>query len=182
MSAHAHIARAMPVRPGHIFTVVLGGAVLWCGLLVLAPLLAAAGEPWSAPAVGLYSFFHHICHQAEARSLHVGGEPLAVCARCFALYAAFLLGTLLYPLLRSLDTTEQPPRILLLAAGLPMLLDVLAGVTGLHDVTIASRLITGSIAGFILPFFILPAAIGGIGQILHARHQSTIPFTSERTL
>ena len=181
MLSNPHITPEMPVRPGAVYVAILGGTALWCGLIVLAPLLEAAGEQWSGPAGALYTFFHRICHQLEGRSLHLAGQPLAVCARCSAIYFAFFAGTLLYPLLYPLRTTGQPPRAVLVLAGLPMLLDVLAGLTGFHEATIATRVATGSVAGLILPFFLLPAAIGAVGQIITQRHQSTIPSTSERT-
>jgi hypothetical protein len=71
-------------------------AVGWAGWLAAAPVVAAA-QP-SRPAVWAAAFTYRagavICHQQEARSLHVGGVRMPVCARCFGLYAGAAAGAL----------------------------------------------------------------------------------------
>jgi hypothetical protein len=70
----------------------------WAGWLVAAPLVAAADAPSraSARAAALgYRAGALICHQQDARSLHVGGVRMPVCARCFGLYAGGAAGALI---------------------------------------------------------------------------------------
>src|SRR5215207_10349032 len=71
-------------------------AGLAAGLLALivgAPLLKAGG----LPAGAVYGAFALLCHQIDERSFHLAGFKLAVCARCFGLYAGALAGALAYP-------------------------------------------------------------------------------------
>ncbi len=145
----------------------LVGAMIWCGAILLAPVLAASHNPL---AQVLYEFFRPLCHQIDQRSLHLDGAPLAVCARCSAIYGAFLIGIALYPLLRPLDRPALPGRRWLLAAALPMVLDVAAAFSGLHESTPVTRLITGALLGFALAWFCLPVALDAAagGSLLSA--------------
>jgi hypothetical protein len=61
--------------------VALGVAAGLVALIVAAPLLRAGGMEAAAGAV--YRAFGMVCHQISARSFHVEGFQLAVCARCF---------------------------------------------------------------------------------------------------
>jgi len=81
-------ARALPV---------VAAAAAWAGWLVVAPVLAAAApsRPAAWAAAVTYRAGAVICHQQDARSLHVGGVRMPVCARCFGLYAGGAAGTLL---------------------------------------------------------------------------------------
>lgn len=141
------------------------GVLAWCGAIILAPVLAHRFGPDTAMGEILYTFFRPLCHQMESRSLHVSGEPLAVCARCSAIYFAFLGGTLLYPFLRRIEEPTIPPRMLLLVSALPMIVDAMTGMVGLHVITMESRLMTGAAFGCILPFFILPVLIEGVASL-----------------
>src|SRR5260221_9411438 len=85
-----------PVHRSPFYFAIVAAVFLWCAALVTIPLARAAGV--SAASRG-YDFFSHICHQEDARSLHFAGYPMAVCARCSAIYFAFFLGVLLSPLL-----------------------------------------------------------------------------------
>ena len=152
----------------------LGGAVLWCTAIVLAPLLVATAGPLLPLGEFIYQFFHPICHQIESRSLHFVGGPLAVCSRCAAIYVAFLGGTILYPLIRDLRETTLPPRAFLIAALVPLFVDGIAGGGILYEASMMTRLVSGTIAGGMLPFYVLPAAIEGFGQLLGERMQPLI--------
>lgn len=148
-----------------IYLLVVIGTASWCGAIVLAPLLAASGGILAKFGHGLYQFFHPICHQLEGRTLHLMGCPLAVCSRCGSIYGAFFLGALMYPFLRELRSPALPHRLVLLAAVLPMLLDVTAGMIGLHAVTNETRVLSGALFGIVAPFFLIPAAIDGVGHL-----------------
>jgi uncharacterized membrane protein len=156
-------------RPRITYLVVAAGATIWCAAIVLAPALLTAPEPSRAVGETLYALFRPVCHQLSARSLTISGEPFAVCSRCTAVYFAFLAGTLLYPLFRTISRPVYPPRLLLAAALLPMFLDGIPGILGMHEVTLTTRLLTGTAAGLVLPFFVIPAAIEGVAEIFPSR-------------
>lgn len=67
-----------PVRAAMIL-----GAVLWCALIVAAPMFQLGP---------VYAFFSLVCHQLPERSWHIHGEQLAVCIRCTSIYFGFLAG------------------------------------------------------------------------------------------
>jgi uncharacterized membrane protein len=147
------------ITPSRVYAVVLSGSLLWCGLVLLAPTLGTESGGF------LYTFFHRICHQFDGHSLHIGGEPLAVCARCTAIYFSFPVGVLVYPLFRRVDSVSLPSRWLLAMIVLPMVLDVAGGMTGLHGVTLLTRLLTGSLFGGVIAWFIIPIAVGASSHI-----------------
>jgi uncharacterized membrane protein len=151
------------------YVVILVGSVVWCLAIVLAPLLlmvfAGAGEAGRA----VYAFFRPVCHQLEARSFTIFGAPFAVCMRCSSIYFGFLLGVVLYPVFSKVQNPLFPSRRLLLVAVVPMALDVLPGAAGIHEVTTATRIVTGAIFGVILPFFIVPAAIEAANELFRTR-------------
>jgi uncharacterized membrane protein len=138
------------------------GAALGCagalvGLIVAAPLLRAAGA--AAAADALYGGFSIACHQLAERALHVAGEPLAVCARCFGLYAGALAGVAAYPLARTLTRRDLPARAWLLAAALPTTVDFALGFFGAWENTHASRFLTASLLGVVTAFYIVPGLV-----------------------
>jgi uncharacterized membrane protein len=61
--------------------------------IVLYPMFMATGNPYLQDVAGVIKFLYHfICHQLPQRSLFIFGYQMAVDARSFALYTAFLLG------------------------------------------------------------------------------------------
>lgn len=147
-----------------VYLIILAATALWCGLLIAAPLLTLGGEGAHVWSDALYDGFHRVCHQLDSRSLHLSGAPLPVCMRCSAIYFAFFLGTLLYPLVRPLRQPHAPSRGLLILALMPMLIDVAAGISGIADVTATSRLVTGAAFGFLIPFVVLPVVLGAVHE------------------
>jgi uncharacterized membrane protein len=147
------------------YLVILCGTIGWCSAIVLAPVFAAEGGVFALPAEFVYRMFHPICHQLRERSFTLLDHPFAACVRCSTIYFAFLAGTLLYPIFRKMERPVMPPRLFLLAALLPMLVDAFPVGTGLYEITHFTRMVTGGIFGLVLPFFILPAAIEAVQQI-----------------
>src|ERR1041385_8256533 len=87
----------------------LAVTAFWVVLIVGAPLAKAGGLiSISSP---LYHFFSFICHQIPERSLHIEGEQLAVCSRCFGVYFGLVLGFAVYPIWRNITEIEPLPRI-----------------------------------------------------------------------
>ncbi len=156
------------------YFLILGGAVLWCIAIVAAPLCIAEGGPVGFLGVVQYKFFHPICHQLDDRSFHILGKPLAVCVRCMAIYSGFLVGVLLYPCVGRRVRNGASQRAVLLLSVVPMLLDVLLDVIGIHQSTILTRCMSGGIFGLIVPYTIVPVAQEGVRELLATFH----PFSS----
>jgi len=158
-------------NPRVAYVLIASGTAAWCAALFLAPIVAASSGPFVPVGTILYQFFHGICHQIDGRSFHVFGKPLAVCSRCCAIYFSFLAATIFYPAIREIGRIDFPPRSVLLVSVLPMLLDVLAGFLGVHDVTNLTRAVTGAIFGGMLPFFVIPIATEAFSQLVFSPQQ-----------
>lgn len=128
------------MKPGAAFshpaTVLLVAATSVSLAIVAAPLLALAQASRPLAEV-LYSLFALQCHQAAGRTLHLAGEPLAVCARCTAIYFGLAGGS--FAALRSARLRSLA--WLLPVAALLLLLDVS------RDGTLATRILTGGLFG-----------------------------------
>lgn len=134
-----------------------GLAALLVAMIVGAPLLEAGGLRAAAGAV--YGAFALMCHQMDERSFHLAGFKLAVCARCFGLYAGALLGALAYPLARPLARRDLPARGWLLAAAVPTSVDFALGFFGVWENTHASRCLTALLLGVAVAFYLVPGAV-----------------------
>jgi hypothetical protein len=106
--------------------VLAAGALLWSGVLFLAPFALVGGNPrLSAAAALVYRGAGLICHQRPERSFHLAGIQQPVCARCLGLYvsgaaaalAAWIAG-------RGRVLSSRRARWLLAAAGAPTLATV----------------------------------------------------------
>jgi uncharacterized membrane protein len=126
-------------------------------LIVVAPVAAADGH--SKIAFGIYGAFATLCHQLPERSYFIAGYKLAVCSRCTGVYAGFALTLLLYPLIRSLRSTEFPPRRWLLLAAIPLAIDFSLTFFGIWENTHTSRLLTGALLGSATVFYVMPGII-----------------------
>jgi uncharacterized membrane protein len=158
-----------------VYLSALALALAWVGGIVAAPFLhpQAAGAPHKLTAatggeVSLASLFYYaygtVCHQVSDRSFHVDGRPLAVCARCFGIYAGYLVGLTAYPLARRLDRTDTPRRAWLALALVPVAVDLIGGVIGAFENTHASRFATGALAGAAAAFYTLPGLVAVVTE------------------
>ncbi|HEX8129237.1 MAG TPA: DUF2085 domain-containing protein [Pyrinomonadaceae bacterium] len=137
---------------------VAGVALLWLGLIVGAPVAASGGHETTAFVI--YQGLKTVCHQIPERAFWVVGHPLAVCARCFGIYAGFAAAVLLvYPLSRRLQRTAAPRREWLIVALLPAAFDFTLGITGLWANTHTSRFLTGAWLGIWAAFYVVPGAV-----------------------
>jgi len=84
------------------------------------------------------------------------GYKLPVCARDVAIYLAMLLGALMLPLVRKIESDLWPNKWLLVAACVPIAIDGFTQLFGWRESSNFLREITGAIVGFALPFYIVP--------------------------
>lgn len=122
--------------------IIIVGAALWCGGIVLAPITAGtiAGDL-------LYRLYHIVCHQFDSRSFHLEGAPFGVCIRCTAIYGGFLLTLLILRFSDRLRSLRIRPMLLIAVTALPMAWDGVLSLFGLVDATTISRSITGMLFG-----------------------------------
>lgn len=140
-----------------VYTAVLGLASLWLLAIAAAPWLMCRGDGLTATV--LYRGFALVCHQQGTRSFHWCGWPLAVCARCTGIYAGALLGLLLYPCRRRLNTPALPARRYLVLALAPLFMDGALGALGVTASHVLTRMATGLLAGGVAAFYLLPVLL-----------------------
>ncbi|CAN5170584.1 hypothetical protein BH20ACI2_BH20ACI2_02790 [soil metagenome] len=141
----------------HVWGLTLVVVGLWTLAIVAAPVTRTSGlDGISNP---LYTFFGYICHQLPERSFHILGEQFGVCSRCFGIYFGLVIGVVVYPLWRVIDTIEPVARFWLFLSLIPIGIDWCLTALGIWENTQASRLITGLVLGFACATFILPALV-----------------------
>jgi uncharacterized membrane protein len=98
-------------------------SITWTACLPLAAFAASRPDAPSAIyafAVAAYSIGHLICHQLSARSFHLWGASLPVCARCTGIYlgaaAAAVALRLTSGSMSARRATENAKLVLVLAA------------------------------------------------------------------
>ncbi len=148
------------------YGVILAGTLLWCAGLLLAPACTTAGGELAPVGTAMFGFYQPVCHQIPERSIPFLGSVLGACARCSAIYFAFLAGLLIYPFAGRLRRPASPSRGLLLIAALPMMVDAVWPGPILYEVTNVSRAITGGWFGLLIPFVILPIALQAVHELL----------------
>src|SRR5215203_3981578 len=87
-----------------VWAVTMAIVSMWVLAIVSAPIFADNGI--KAVSQPIYLFFSSLCHQISSRSFHYHEYQLAVCARCLGFYGGFLLGFVVYPLVRELNNTD----------------------------------------------------------------------------
>ena len=144
-------------QPNIAYFLLLAGVILWCFLIIAAPLLANHKFTYSAGFI--YYFFSKTCHQLPDRSFTLWGKQFAVCARCTGIYWGFLLGTIIFPFVRGLNHDFTPHRHLFFIALVPLTIDLSLTLFQIWQNTFFTRFVTGLILGCIVPFFIIPGLI-----------------------
>ncbi|MGV8176711.1 MAG: DUF2085 domain-containing protein [Candidatus Bilamarchaeaceae archaeon] len=170
----------MMVKPYHVFLLLLLAFTL---PIFLSPFLLHENQSAFSLVQLVYS---PTCHQLTARSLcyfpatgsisdckpevkgdsdrsavvlasdGLYGYKFPVCTRDVAIYLFLLIGTLAYPFLKRIDNDEIPDPLLLIVALIPIAFDGGTQLIGLRESSNMLRLFTGAIAGFALPFYIIP--------------------------
>lgn len=166
---------------------------LYVGLPVLAPVLMEAG--WTTPAQVIYTLYRPACHQRPTRSYFIGGpktvyspeelaaadveiHPLsrdigneavgwkvAFCERDVAIYGSVFLAGLAYAVLRNKWTGWKMPFRYYLLFLVPMGLDGILQLFGVHESTWALRTITGMIFGVGTALFAYPYLEEGFREV-----------------
>jgi uncharacterized membrane protein len=132
---------------------IIAATGVWCALILAAPLLAKTAPAFSD---GCYRFFSQVCHQLDGRSFHLEGRKFAVCIRCSSIYFSFLATIVVMPLVVELVKVRTPSSALIGAMLLPMAIDVLLHVLGVHPSNTISRMATGMLAGIALARLLVP--------------------------
>lgn len=133
-------------------TLTTGWAV--AALTAGALLTLAIAPPFLGVSGGavLHQAFSFVCHQLPDRTLHLDGEPVALCHRCLGIGSGFVLGVWAAPLvaarrLRGVARGAQA-RWLVIAA-LPTAVDWVLGALDLWANTPLSRTLTGALFGLV---------------------------------
>jgi uncharacterized membrane protein len=154
-----------------VYAAFLASVGLWCLAIVAAPVLHThGGTMGTSLADALYLGFSKICHQIDGRSLHLFGAKFGVCIRCTSIYFSFLAGLLIYPFIRSLDSRRVPDKRWLLLAVVPMAIDAMLNDLAIHQSDDVTRVVTGSVAGLIFAFYVLPLFIEAVTQLSDHRN------------
>ncbi|MBM3311040.1 MAG: DUF2085 domain-containing protein [Candidatus Aminicenantes bacterium] len=144
-------------RVAAVYAALAVGSAVWVAAVLAAPYF------WSRDcrfSLVLYACFSPVCHQMPERSFWLFGHPLAVCARCFGIYAGFLAGLAAYPFVRGFRPAPPPGVRTILLFSLPVAVDTAAQFLGLWKTAAAGRFATGALWGAILPFLFVPALAG----------------------
>ncbi|MFH5831796.1 DUF2085 domain-containing protein [Halalkalibaculum sp. DA3122] len=120
-----------------------------CLLLVVAasgPGLLGNAEFWLNS--WQHQAFRTLCHQDPTRSFWINGTPMAVCARCFGIYAAFTFFWLAIPLIGNprFIIPVNPGRLLMIAIALNGA-DVVGNLLGFWQNTAFTRSVMGALIG-----------------------------------
>jgi uncharacterized membrane protein len=116
------------------------GAVIWSATLLAAPYALMSGNPrLVAAAAMVYRGAGLICHQRAARSFHLAGMQLPVCARCAGLYISGAFGAALAYVTFRDPVVPSSTRAILVLASIPTVLSVVFEWTGVVDPTNVGR-------------------------------------------
>jgi hypothetical protein len=93
------------------------------------------------------------------------------------LYGGFALLLLLYPLIRSLHSTDVPKVKWLFLAAVPLGIDFSLTLFGIWENTHTSRLLTGMLLGGVTVFYVMPGILELAQRASRVGPQSTIEGT-----
>ncbi len=146
------IIMKMKTKIAVIYIVTLTGITIWIGAIFGAPYFRSQSSSFSG---FLYAVFSPTCHQIPARCFYIFGYPMAVCARCFGIYSGFLLGTLIFPLIKGFSAPAMPKAKTIIFISIPIVIDAGGNLLGIWASSDWIRFLTGTVWGLALPFFFL---------------------------
>lgn len=132
-------------------------------LVATVPVVVATLPPVVAEEVRgvLMLVFSSVCHQISSRSPHVDGVQLAVCHRCYGIYASLAVAAVVYPWLRRWEVPlHRHARIVVPAAVAVPGIDWLGDVAAIWSNTATSRMLTGAVFGLAAGFYFARAVAG----------------------
>ena len=134
------------------------------------PFLMSTSNPLLQSIANIILIMYKVtCHQLPERTLFIFGYQMAVCARCFAIYVAFLAGCVLFAFIRKRLKIWSLKYFVILC--IPMAIDGFAQLFGVPlprgfgpgweliwtvESTNMMRIITGSIFGLACSLYVLP--------------------------
>ncbi len=133
---------------GHLALLALVAALL---MIALGPGLWGPSDIAEWYTSWQRSVFASVCHQQPGRSLWLNGAPLAVCERCFGIYAGLFLGVTVAFIHHPSLTFLKPAAMV---AGIILAVDGFASMVGIWDgmpsIRVGTGLLLGLIGGFLL--------------------------------
>lgn len=105
--------------------------------IALTTLVHATGPAWLFALLDLP--FAFLCHRLPERVISLFGAPMPLCSRCLGLWGGLSLSAAIaWP-----AVSPKALRLVLPAAGLVMLIDVITQDLGLHPIWHPTRILTG---------------------------------------
>lgn len=137
-----------------ILTILLG---LWVSSLIIAPLMVQS-ESLFFNYIGIVIYFlaDPLCHQLPERSLFVNELPMAVCARCFAIY---LGGFFIFVLAWIKQSYKQWPKWVYFVATVLFIIEILTEHLSFYNNLFILRLLSGFILGILIFRVILETVV-----------------------
>ena len=124
------------------------GLLVWLAGIIITPVLAAAGHPFSHKLAAFsYFFYQPVCHQIPDRSFWIGDFTMTVCVRCFSFYLGGFC-TLLFILIRNKINRWKMSAYFLLM--MPAIVDFLLEKLYLYSDMDGLRFFTGLVFGIAL--------------------------------
>ncbi len=98
--------------------------------------------------------YRYLCHQIPDRCIRLHGIPMAVCERCFGIYAGLFAGGVLYWPLKKWDELLMAKARWLMGIGALVVFIHWAGpVVALWEGNVTGRVITGFVFGIICGYY-----------------------------
>lgn len=127
----------------YLLVLLLGFAVV---IVAMGGGLFSQDSPWYLQ--WQHQMFYNLCHQIPERSFWFNGQPMAVCSRCIGIYAGFLGGWILLPVLSRTDLGDMKSvKKGILFVLLLNIFDIVGSVLGFWENTLVSRLALGILLG-----------------------------------
>ena len=92
----------------------------------------------------LESIYSTVCHQKPKKLIEIGGAHTLVCARCTGIYLGGFLSSFIFLFIAKVNLKNGK---LMIAASIPMIIDVLLYSSGLYEYSKTIALITGLLLG-----------------------------------
>jgi len=135
-----------------IYAITFLGSFIWIAAIIMAPLIESQSHGLGSV---LYAVFSPLCHQIPERCFHLRGFPLAVCSRCFGIYAGVFFGLLFFPLSKRFSSITVPKTSLFIVLTAPIAIDTFANFISLWMTGTWIRFALGWLWGIILPYYFI---------------------------